>query len=80
MDVSTSYSKNAKEHFLYMPYYPLPDLSHLIGELIEFRISAEFLSQSNKAFIERRIWGSDIYTSDSDPVCILQHSGYFQQL
>ena len=78
MDVSTSYSKNAKEHFLYMPYYPLPDLSHLIGELIEFRISAEFLSQSNKAFIERRIWGSDIYTSDSDPVCILQHSGYFQ--
>lgn len=77
-DSSSSYYKNAKEHFLYMPYYPLPDLSDLVGELIEFRIASEFLSQSNKAFIERRIWGSDIYTSDSDPVCILQHSGYFE--
>lgn len=28
--------------------------------------------------IERRIWGSDIYTSDSDAVCILQHSGFFK--
>ena len=42
------------------------------------RISSEFLSTSNKAFLERRIWGSDIYTSDSDPVCILQHSGNFK--
>lgn len=77
-DLSLSYSKNAKENFLYMPYFPLPDLSNLVGSLIEVRIASEFLSQSNKAFIERRIWGSDIYTSDSDPVCILQHSGYFQ--
>lgn len=61
-----------------MPFYPLPDLTNLVGELIEIRIASEFLSQSNKAFIERRIYGSDIYTSDSDPVCILQHSGYFQ--
>jgi hypothetical protein len=36
------------------------------------------LSKENKAFKERRIWGSDIYTSDSDVVCILQHSGYFK--
>ncbi|MCQ2816366.1 MAG: hypothetical protein MJ252_03780 [archaeon] len=28
--------------------------------------------------MERRIWGSDIYTSDSDAVCILQHCGYFK--
>ena len=77
-EMNNSYFKNAKEHFLYMPYYPLPDLSEYVGDLIEFRIASEFLSQSNKAFIERRIWGSDIYTSDSDPVCILQHSGYFQ--
>lgn len=28
--------------------------------------------------MEKRIWGSDIYTSDSDIVCILQHSGYFE--
>ena len=77
-ELNNSYYKNTKEHFLYMPYYPLPDLSDYVGDLIEVRIASEFLSQSNKAFIERRIWGSDIYTSDSDPVCILQHSGYFQ--
>jgi hypothetical protein len=63
---------------LYLPYYPLPDLSDYIGELIEVRIASDYLSTSNKALMERRIWGSDIYTSDSDAVCILQHSGYFK--
>lgn len=42
------------------------------------RIAAEYLCQENKALIEKRVWGSDIYTSDSDSVCILQHSGYFK--
>ena len=42
------------------------------------RIAAEYLCQENKALIEKRVWGSDIYTSDSDAVCILQHSGYFK--
>ncbi len=75
---SVNYSKLVKERFLYLPYYPLPDLSEYIGEVIEVRISTEYLSKENKAFIEKRIWGSDIYTSDSDPVCILQHSGHFK--
>jgi hypothetical protein len=67
-----------KERFLYLPFYSLPDLSDYIGELIEVRIASEYLSTSNKALMERRIWGSDIYTSDSDAVCVLQHSGYFK--
>lgn len=67
-----------KERFLYLPFYPLPDLSEYLGEIIEVRISSEFLSKENKAFLEKRIWGSDIYTSDSDSVCILQHSGNFK--
>lgn len=70
--------KNIKAHFIYLPFTPLPDLSPYLGELIEIRISTEFLSQLNKAFIDRRIWGSDIYTSDSDAVCILQHTGFFR--
>lgn len=74
---SSQIYKNTKEHFLYMPFYSLPDLSNYVGSLIEVRIASEFLSQSNKAFLDRRIWGSDSYTSDSDMVCILQHSGYF---
>jgi len=34
-DKSTNYTKLAKEKFLYLPYYPLPDLSDYIGEIIE---------------------------------------------
>jgi hypothetical protein len=45
---------------------------------MKVRVASEYLCQSNKAFLEKRIWGSDIYTSDSDSVCILQHSGYFK--
>ena len=69
--------KQAKERFLYKPFYSLPDLSQYIGEIIEVRVSSEFLSSLNKAYVENRIWGSDIYTSDSDMVCVLQHSGIY---
>lgn len=77
-EASANFAKNAKEHYLYKPYYSLPDLSPFVGELIEVRIASEYLSQNNKAFIEKRLWGSDIYTSDSDMVCVLQHSGFYQ--
>ena len=40
-------------------------------------MASEFLSSLNKAYVENRIWGSDIYTSDSDMVCVLQHSGIY---
>ena len=69
--------KQAKERFLYKPFYSLPDLSPYIGEIIEVRVASEFLSSLNKAYVENRIWGSDIYTSDSDMVCVLQHSGIY---
>ena len=69
--------KQVKERFLYKPFYSLPDLSPYIGEIIEVRVASEFLSSLNKAYVENRIWGSDIYTSDSDMVCVLQHSGIY---
>ena len=76
-ELGMSLSKQAKEHFLYKPFYSLPDLSPFIGEIIEVRVASEFLSSLNKAYVENRIWGSDIYTSDSDMVCVLQHSGIY---
>ena len=69
--------KQTKERFLYKPFYSLPDLSPYMGEIIEVRVASEFLSSLNKAYVENRIWGSDIYTSDSDMVCVLQHSGIY---
>ena len=76
-ELAQNLDKQAKEHFLYKPFYSLPDLSPYVGEIIEVRVAAEFLSSLNKAYVENRIWGSDIYTSDSDMVCVLQHSGIY---
>jgi len=77
MEKASDYKKLAQVRFLYRPFVPLPDLTDFLGNIIEVRVAAEYLSQNNKSFVEKRIWGSDIYTSDSDVVCILQHSGYF---
>ena len=76
-ELAISLDKQAKEHFLYKPFYSLPDLTPFLGEIIEVRVASEFLSSLNKAYVENRIWGSDIYTSDSDMVCVLQHSGIY---
>ena len=76
-ELSQNLDKQCKERFLYKPFYSLPDLSPYIGEIIEVRVASEFLSSLNKAYVENRIWGSDIYTSDSDMVCVLQHSGIY---
>ena len=76
-ELAQSLDKQTKERFLYKPFYSLPDLSPFIGEIIEVRVASEFLSSLNKAYVENRIWGSDIYTSDSDMVCVLQHSGFY---
>lgn len=32
-----NYSKLVKERYLYLPFYPLPDLSEYIGEIIEVK-------------------------------------------
>lgn len=78
-EVSNNYLCKEKprvaQSFLYQPYYVLPDLSQYLSDLIEVRISAEYLTTSNKPYKDRIIFGSDIYTSNSDAVLILQHSG-----
>ena len=76
-ELAIALDKEAKERFLYKPFYSLPDLAPYLGEIIEVRVASEFLSSLNKAYIENRIWGSDIYTSDSDMVCVLQHNGIY---
>ena len=34
-----------------------------------------YLDGYNNALVKRHIWGTDYYTSNSDAVCILKHSG-----
>lgn len=74
-------SKNfgfVKQRFLYKPFIPLPDLKDFIGEIIEYRIYSPYLTKFNKAYINRHFFGTEIYTSDSDPVCILQHVNFYK--
>jgi len=63
--------------FLYKPLVPLPNLTPYLGCVVEIRVASEYLVKSNKAYAMRNFWGTDIYTSDSDMVCIMQHSGLF---
>jgi len=63
---------------LYKPFIPLPDLKDFIGEIIEYRIYSPYLTKFNKAYINRHFFGTEIYTSDSDPVCILQHVNFYK--
>jgi hypothetical protein len=61
--------------FLYKPFTPLPDLAPYLNKFIEVRVHKCYATRHNKAFRHRLFYGSDQYTSDSDIVCILQHTG-----
>ena len=64
--------------FLYHPDVKLPSLADYIAKHIEVKIEAEYLSKFNMAYLERRIFGTEVYTSDSDVVCTLHHSGVWR--
>jgi len=59
--------------FLYKPFILLPDLSDHNQKIIEVRVHKLFLTKFNRAVQQRQFYGNDLYTSDSDIVCILQH-------
>ena len=61
--------------YLYKPFTPLPNLAQHIQQVIAVYIASEYICKNNRAYKKRNFWGTDIYTSDSDLVCILQHSG-----
>ena len=67
----TKYSDAICARFLYKPFVPLPDISKYILRYIEIKVSNEYITKSNKAFILRNFYGNDIYTANSDIVCIL---------
>ncbi|CAA0839288.1 Unknown protein [Striga hermonthica] len=43
---------------------------------IEFRIPAEHVTATNRQVRGGQLWGTDIYTVDSDLVAVLMHTGY----
>jgi hypothetical protein len=53
-------------------------LQDYVSEIIELRVFSEYITKFNKAYAKRNFFGQDIYTSDSDGVCILQHMGFLK--
>jgi hypothetical protein len=41
------------------------------------RIPAHCLTSNNRHVRARQLWGSDVYTEDSDLVAVLMHCGYW---
>lgn len=43
----------------------------------QVRIPAHCLTSNNRQVRARQLWGSDVYTEDSDLVAVLMHCGYW---
>ncbi|KAK9365448.1 hypothetical protein V1509DRAFT_633212 [Lipomyces kononenkoae] len=55
----------------------IPRLEDRVNSIIQIRIARRFLSKSTNPHVGRReLWGTDVYTDDSDVVAAIYHSGY----
>lgn len=67
------------------PFLPILNYIH-INKIISVYIPAEIISNylngdaDNKRWVNREIWGSDVYTDDSDLLLVLSHLGVFQSI
>ena len=46
--------------------------------MLDVRIPAEATSTANQHLRTRQLWGTDVYTADSDLVAVLTHTGYYR--
>ncbi|KAJ4967177.1 hypothetical protein NE237_019026 [Protea cynaroides] len=46
------------------------------GPTLEIRVPAEYVIATNRQVRGGQLWGTDIYTDDSDLVAVLMHTGY----
>ncbi|WOL17882.1 hypothetical protein Cni_G26675 [Canna indica] len=46
------------------------------GPTLEIRIPVEYVTSTNRQVKGAQLWGTDIYTNDSDLVAVLMHTGY----
>lgn len=54
-------------------------LASKIGDgALDVEIAAEATSSANRHLRARQLWGTDVYTADSDLVAVLMHSGYYR--
>jgi hypothetical protein len=59
-----------------MPCVVPPDLTKKLNQLVEVLLPANHLTSDAKQVRVRQLWGTDIYTDDSDLVAVLVHTGH----
>ncbi|KAL4209184.1 hypothetical protein CU097_013754 [Rhizopus azygosporus] len=63
---------------VYSPHRLLPNLENCLNGIMEVRVPARYLTFENVQVKKRAIWGTDIYTDDSDIVAMVIHSGKYE--
>ena len=56
--------------------FAMPDLSLAGEDAVTIKVGREWMGRSNPKLRHRQLWGTDMYTDDSDIVAILVHTGY----
>ncbi|GAB5585835.1 hypothetical protein Unana1_00735 [Umbelopsis nana] len=64
--------------FVYEPGVQLPILEGQENATLEMRIPSWWLTYDNKMVKKRALWGTDIYTDDTDIVSMILHSGKYE--
>ncbi|SAM00395.1 hypothetical protein [Absidia glauca] len=63
--------------FLYQPSMLLPNFQDHVNGVLQVRVPARYLTYENPKVKKRAVWGTGIYTDDSDIVTMAIHSGKF---
>jgi len=61
---------------VYQPNVVIPDLAKKMNSLIEVLLPAKYLTGETKPVKVKQIWGTDVYSDDSDLVAVLVHTGH----
>ncbi|KAI9238926.1 MAG: hypothetical protein BYD32DRAFT_248896 [Podila humilis] len=61
----------------YDPATLLPNMEGNENSLLEVRIASTYLTYDNAKVRKRELWGTEVYTDDSDVVATLIHSGFY---
>ncbi|KAF9425842.1 hypothetical protein BGZ94_007173 [Podila epigama] len=64
-------------HYRYDPSTLLPNMQGRENSLFEVRVASTYLTFDNPKVRKRELWGTDIYTDDSDVVAMVIHSGFY---
>ncbi|KAI1306252.1 hypothetical protein EDD11_004838 [Mortierella claussenii] len=64
-------------YYRYDPSVLLPDMQGRENSLLEIRVASSYLTYDNVKVKRRELWGTDVYTDDSDVVSMLIHGGLY---